>query len=749
MSEREMSTKAVEVLAPAGSYESVAAAVSAGADAVYIGGPRFGARAFADNPDQEALCRAIDYVHLHGRRLYLTVNTLFKEQELDELYDYLEPFYRTGLDAVIVQDLGVLAFIRRHFPDLPIHASTQMTITGPHGANLLKAMGAARVVTARELSLEEIRRIHEKTTIEIESFVHGALCYCYSGQCLMSSLIGGRSGNRGRCAQPCRLPYEVRRGGRTLNARDQRYVLSLKDLCSLDLLPDILDAGVCSLKIEGRMKSPRYTAGVTAIYRKYVDRYLRHGGGDWRVSPADRRILLDLFDRGGFTDGYYRRQNGRDMVVLKEKPAFRETNAMLFSYLDETYVNTALQKPVRGLARFAAGWPAVLKLETEGMNGGVVTARVEGALVQQAQKQPMTREKIVRQLEKTGNTCFSFAGLEAEIEGEVFLPVQALNELRRMGLEALKEALLSGSRRKAAPVLRDETRERPRRETQPGKGPADRDGSRPLIAASVEEQEQLEPVLSCPEVDAVYIDADGFPAETWKKTASRCAKAGKACVLLLPHLFRQETEDYFARWRKELEQAGFSGVAARCLEEVAWLKDSGLAASLPMIADVSLYTWNHLALDVMRQAGAVRAVMPVELTLRELKAVGSAGQEIIVYGNLPMMVSAQCVRKTTEGCSRRRETLYLKDRTGKQMAVKNHCTFCYNTIYNASPLSLLGMEDQIKGLMPGVIRLQFTTESPRETARCLTAFADGFRYGRKAQQPVVEYTRGHIKRGVE
>ena len=331
-----MNRKPVEVLAPAGSYESMTAAVSAGADAVYIGGTRFGARAFADNLDQETLCRAIDYVHLHGRRLYLTVNTLFKEQELEELYDYLKPFYEAGLDSVIVQDLGALAFIREHFPDLPIHASTQMTITGPHGAKILKDMGASRIVTARELSLEEIRKIHEQVDIEIESFVHGALCYCYSGQCLMSSLIGGRSGNRGRCAQTCRLPFEVKRGGRTLNSKNERYVLSLKDLCTLDLLPEILEAGVYSLKIEGRMKSPRYTAGVVAVYRKYVDRYLKNGGRGWKVSPADRKILLDLFDRGGLTEGYYKEHNGRDMVVLKEKPSFRESNSMLFTYLDET-----------------------------------------------------------------------------------------------------------------------------------------------------------------------------------------------------------------------------------------------------------------------------------------------------------------------------------------------------------------------------------------------------------------------------
>ena len=332
--------------------ESMMAAVQAGADAIYMGGSRFGARAYADNPEEDRFLEAIDYVHLHGCRLYMTVNTLVKEEELDQLYDFLKPYYERGLDAVIVQDLGVWKFIREHFPDLPIHASTQMTVTGWRSAQSLKEMGATRVVTARELSLQEIAEIRDHVDVEIESFVHGALCYCYSGQCLLSSLIGGRSGNRGRCAQPCRLPYDVlTAAGKPVqsaakqnsakltesiyetgkqNARNQntgkkgkgkhspdmqdrnarmkgkpyaqqkaavgddRYVLSLKDLCTLDILPDIIESGVYSLKIEGRMKSPRYTAGVVSIYRKYVDYYLEHGRDGYKVDPADRCSWISL-----------------------------------------------------------------------------------------------------------------------------------------------------------------------------------------------------------------------------------------------------------------------------------------------------------------------------------------------------------------------------------------------------------------------------------------------------------------------
>ena len=294
---------ATELLAPAGSYDSLKAAVGAGADAVYLGGSRFGARAYADNFSEEELCRGIDYAHLHGCDLYLTVNTLLKDQELEDLGSYLKPFYESGLDGVIVQDLGVVSYVREYFPELPIHASTQMTILGAGGAAFLKEHGASRIVTARELSLEEIRRIHEAVEIEIESFIHGALCYCYSGQCLFSSMLGGRSGNRGRCAQPCRLPYQVKAEGRVLNRKEETYLLSPKDMCTIELLPQILEAGVCSLKIEGRMKRPEYTAGVVRIYRKYLDRYLEYGNESYQVEKEDLEELKRLYNRGGFSKG--------------------------------------------------------------------------------------------------------------------------------------------------------------------------------------------------------------------------------------------------------------------------------------------------------------------------------------------------------------------------------------------------------------------------------------------------------------
>lgn len=816
----------VEILAPAGSMESMIAAINAGADAVYMGGSRFGARAYADNPEEDGFLQAIDYAHLHGCRLYMTVNTLVKEAELEQLFEFLKPYYERGLDAAIVQDMGVFAFIRERFPELPIHASTQMTVTGPHFAKLLKELGASRVVTARELSLKELAQIHEETDIEIESFVHGALCYCYSGQCLLSSLIGGRSGNRGRCAQPCRLPYEVYKDGKRLEygrqpdrrnlpeqqkkyrqtkqnrkvhpaSRNDNYVLSLKDLCTLDILPDIIETGVYSLKIEGRMKSPRYTAGVVSIYRKYVDLYLREGRKGYRVDPADRALLLDLFDRGGLTEGYYRQHNGRDMVVLKEKPSFRETNQALFDRLDQEYVNGRRQEPVKGTLIVREGEPVCLNVSADylcsrepGQYAKAPAASAVGAVVQTAQSQPMTEEKLLRQIRKTGNSPFYFETLDVVLEGNCFLPVQALNELRRQALERLEQEILAPWRREAAEMNtgaesgtetdacspedagRDMHGESPEDAGQDVRGegladislemcagsPADADrnmrsesllntNTGVRLHVALEEKDGLQTAAAHPEVDEIYVDACGYEAECWSDSVKLCHDSGKRCALVMPHIFRQEAEQYFTAHMTELENAGFDEIVIKSLDEAAFLREEGIW--LPMVFDSGVYAMNHLAEAMLRKAGAARLTMPLELNSRELMELGCRGWEMIGYGYLPAMVSAQCIRNTVSGCTGKPELLFLKDRTGKLLPVKNHCRFCYNTIYNPSPLSLLGQEQLADRLAPSVLRLQFTTERPQQIRAVIDAYADHFRYGKDTAAPFTDFTRGHLKRGVE
>lgn len=748
--------KRAELLAPAGSFASLKAAVAAGADAVYMGGARFGARAYAQNADQDEMIAAIEYAHLHGCRLYMTVNTLFKENELGELYEYLLPYYKAGLDGVIVQDLGALSFIREHFPGIELHASTQMTITSVYGAKELKRLGCCRVVPAREVSLEEIRRIYDETGMDIETFVHGALCYCYSGQCLMSSLIGGRSGNRGRCAQPCRLPYRVyeQEKGTAVNKEDQKCVLSMKDLCTLDILPQILEAGVFSLKIEGRMKSPRYTAGVVRIYRKYLDRYLEYGSEGYYVEPEDKKELLDLFDRGGFTSGYYTRHNGRDMIALKEKPEFRETNKELFDFLDREYVETEKKEPVEGYAYLAEGLPSVLTLTC-----GDISVTVSGQEPQAAKNQPMTREKVIRQLGKTGATAFEFTELEAEVCGALFLPVQALNELRREGFEALTEAIQNQWRRKAPEAGEvqngaDSGEKSSRAAGCTGPVPDESAGKRPMyLTVSAETGDQLSAALAVPEVRRICLDASSFQPERWAEFVQLIHQAGKECYLTLPHIFRTHAIGFFRTYRSCLELAGFDGLLIRAFEEIQWMREEQISFSASF--DASVYAWNHGAVHTLKEEQAAFITAPWELNSRELEPVFEACRreglpaELIVYGRAPMMVSAQCITKTVKGCSKCPSLLWMKDRTGARLPVQNHCAFCYNTILNPLPVSLHGCADSVKRLAPEGLRLCFTIETGEETKAVLNAFAAEFIRGENAEPPFTEFTRGHFRRGVE
>lgn len=756
MEDRLMKNK-VEILAPAGSFESMKAAVAAGADAVYLGGSRFGARAFADNPDDAQLLEAIDYVHLHGRRIYLTVNTLVKERELSDLIPYLLPCYEQGLDAVIVQDMGVFRVIREAFGDLPIHCSTQMTITNPRSALMLLELGASRIVTARELSLQEIREIVQKTGAELECFVHGALCYSYSGQCLFSSLIGGRSGNRGRCAQTCRLPFQAKKDGRCLSRKEEPYLLSLKDLCTLDLLPDLIEAGVYSLKIEGRMKSPRYTAGVVHIYRKYADRFLKEGRSGYRVEEQDRRQLLSLFDRGGQTDGYYERRSGWQMVVLKEKPAFRPENKELNEYLDQTFVEAVLKEPVTGQVTVREGEASEFSLSCRG-----TSVTVSGAVVQPARNQPLTKERIEKQIQKTGGTPFTLEALTVVTQGAPFLPLNELNELRRAGFDTLRDELLKPGRRQCQIEKRcDQEAENRAAEsltaenlTAGDPAGADKCSHARFLTVSLEEPEQLPAALAEPSVGELYLDSAAFDAKSWAEAVTRCHAAGKKCFLTLPHIYRDVAERYFSTSRSLYEEAGFDGALVRDWGELPLMLEWG-AGSLVVI-DYGLYTMNQAAEIMIREMAKntpIRFTLPLELNCRELMERGSKGRELIVYGRIPVMVTAQCVGQTVGGCSKTPGLLFLKDRMAKEFPVKNHCRFCYNTIYNTSPLSLLKDKKDVDRLSPGSLRLNFTTETPKEVSAVIRAFAVS--YGMSGQAKGNDgnlegaFTRGHFKRGVE
>lgn len=433
--------KRVELLAPAGSFQSVVAAVNAGADAVYMGGRRFGARAYADSAQAEGedmVMEAIRYCHLFSVKLYMTVNILFKDDELKELFSYIKPYYEAGVDGLIMQDLGAVRRIRAMFPDLEVHASTQQTITSVAGARMAQRFGMTRAVVSRELSLQEIRKIHDESGMELEVFCHGAMCYSYSGACFMSSLLGGRSGNRGRCAGTCRLCYET--------AGQKGYYLSMKDMQTIELLPELIEAGAYSFKIEGRMKSPLYTAGVVSVYRKYLDLALdcsdRKNLKTYRVAEEDLRTLREIFDRGG-TSSYLKKHNGADMIALSEKK-FRAVDQTVTDRIQAAYIDRNRTITVDAVMDMTVGAPAVLTLSDAA--GRMVTA-VSEDLVLPAEQRPVQATEVEARLRKTGGTAFTLGNVQVSVHGDAFYPVGKLNELRRNALALYEEEILRGSQR--------------------------------------------------------------------------------------------------------------------------------------------------------------------------------------------------------------------------------------------------------------------------------------------------------------
>lgn len=757
--------KKAELLAPAGSYETMVAAIFAGADAVYLGGSLFGARAYANNLDTEALKSAIDFVHLHGRKLYLTVNTLIKEQEMQQkMYSYLEPFYRQGLDAVIVQDIGVFSFIKKNFPALPIHASTQMTLNGPYGAKLLKEMGAVRIVTARELSLKEIQKIRNTEgleALEIESFVHGALCYCYSGQCLFSSIAGGRSGNRGRCAQPCRLPYQVSENGKRCNRKEESYLLSPKDLCSIELLPDILEAGVSSLKIEGRMKKPEYTAGVVSVYRKYLDYYMEHGRTGFAVSDEDKNILNDLYNRGGFTKGYYIEKNGRDMMFFEGKEAENgRKKEVLFEEVRRNFLRKEPKEAISGRIFVRCGEKVQLTITFREQSITIL-----GGKVAFAQKQPITSERIQKQIEKTGGTPFYFSDLVVETDGRSFISVTELNELRRKALEQLTTTYLQQFFRmdiqnknkvqkesQEQEVYLNMQRENPKNDQKIGR--KQREKHIYEINVYLEKKEYVEAVAIFSEVSSIYLDASEFSAEDIQNYKRKFPK--KRFYYMLPPVFRDTTRIWLEQEYHCLLQAGVDGFVARNLDEVSFLlekfSDSGRnpLAVVPIRLDSTLYAFNSESMRVFEeQWKAERITLPLELNGRELAQIADKKSELMVYGYLPMMVSAQCTRKSIKGCSQESGLLTLTDRYKNEFLIKNRCKFCYNRIYNCKPLSLLSAKREVDKIAPYAVRLDFILESVKEVKEILSNFIQAYRNDILFSEEPFAFTRGHLKRGIE
>lgn len=749
--------KELELLAPAGSLKTLKAVIHAGADAVYLGGSMFGARAYANNFNEEELLEAIRFGHIHGRKIILAVNTLLKEYELGQLYDYLHPYYEAGLDAVIVQDMGVMEFIKTHFPNLPIHTSTQMTITNVEGARLLKEQGVERVVTAREMSLEEIQRIHDEVGVELESFIHGALCYCYSGQCLFSSIIGGRSGNRGRCAQPCRLSYEVLQGEKSLTGHHATPILSLKDMCTLPFLYELADHGVYSFKIEGRMKTPEYTAGVVSIYRKYMDSYL--DGSRIPVEKKDIRALLELGNRGGFTNGYYYHHNDSDMLS-GESASHNKSEGVLQDNIRREYVDTELKEKIKGKLILNKECPAKIEVQY-----GKIKVSYQGDMVLVAQNRPLTKEVVTEKITKTGNTPFVFENLEVTMDDDIFMPVNQLNQLRRGALEALEEALLKPYERTLPELVETSSAETDRQTTgnaikekqisrqslsqTSGQQPA---GSSTEVRVLIEDAEQLPAVLKADFVDTVYLDCMLYTRENLicklSEDIDRVHASGKKAFYVFPFIFRQQTSLFYEKIMPELKKLPLDGIMVRSLDEIAFVKEWG-NGNWQMVSDSNLYTYSNEAAEYFYRLGMIQDTIPVELNRKEILRRENSRSEMIIYGRLPLMITAQCIHKNTLGCMHQPKVLNLKDRYSVHFPVKNFCSECYNVIYNSLPVCLFKEDVTVKKIAPAAVRLSFTTETEEETEQILTIYGDIYKNGGILGQMPMECTNGHFKRGVE
>ena len=705
-----MRNKDFELLAPAGNLEIFKGVIESGADAVYVGGSMFGARAYANNFTEEELLEAIDFAHLRGVKVYLTVNTLIKNSEFSKLYDYLLVYYKRGLDAVIVQDIGVVKAIHEYFPSMEIHTSTQMTVTGADGVRFLSQFGVTRVVMAREVSLAEMKRIHEETGMELEAFVHGALCYSYSGQCLFSSILGGRSGNRGRCAQPCRLPY-------TVEGKKDEYILSLKDMCGIKALDKLHDAGVYSLKIEGRMKQLEYACGVVKYYRSYIDSMKP-------VTDADYDRIKALGNRCGFTDRYYFDHNGSDMVT----------------YVKPNFVSNAAEPSpekrklsIEGELVLREGEPGSLTVKR-----GDVTYKASIEPVSAALKAPLDKKAAIDRINKTGDTDFEFSHIKAQIGENVFVPNGALNKLRRDAISGLCDKLLKKYYRNDARYA-DMSRLTVLPEHVVKSNAAHDEAINDYtIICSCMTRAQLDTLIGYECFDVFYLDFDMYDRNTLIQQFAddvKClTKRNKKVYLMLPTIFRADSSDYFVSIAKELDKVSFEGFVVKNYEEL-YLTEN-LFTGKKVILDHNMYTFNDVSKSAFFEHGVSGDTVPLELNSREIMHRNNIGSQMIVYGYYPLMTTANCVHKNTKGCDKKQKLIYLKDRYNKSFAVCNNCKECYNTIYNSLPTMLTKNIGKLKEAGIRSFRYSFTIETPKQ----IKAVMD---------DKVAEYTNGHYKRGVE
>ena len=795
-----------EILAPAGSMEALKAAVHAGADAVYLGGDKFGARAYANNFDSTALIKAIEYAHLYGVKVYLTINTLFRNEEIQELPDYLTPLYKAGLDAVIVQDFGVMKYVHTAYPDLPIHASTQMTITTPYAYELLCDYGVTRIVPARELSVSEIATLKEcEQPPEVEVFVQGALCYSYSGQCLMSSFLGGRSGNRGRCAQTCRLPYCLYNADNKAIESDGEYLLSPKDLCGLESIPDLIKAGVDSFKIEGRMKRPEYVAVCVRAYRKLIDAWYEGRFSDELIKHYQAE-MAEVFNRGGFTKGYYHQRNGKNMMsvnnpgnigvpigkiisiqknqitirldknvykgdilvpygmrdtitltnnldgirgqcIVLNSPRTKELykgqmihRMSLFPLMKELDALATEEAKIhlKGKICILTGESASLELETE-LKGKTYSCICRGDIVEQASSKPLTEETVRDKVQKTGNTRYHFNELDIQISEDSFYSLKSLKELRRNAIELLEDTILTMSKREYDLSVDVETVPNLNHDkcNTLMESRHSFDNWKNTVMVSREEQYQIVTAYDC--WDYIYLDIQFFEQNS---TEHIIHEKHNIAVVLPPILRANYLQDITSLISSIKRFNNNVAVVVRNIDELALLKNMNYIGQV--ITDYSVYTMNDWAAAFIQDIyPGVRITLPVELNEHQIRQLAYVSDmcEMEVYGYQQLMISAQCLKNTTNQCDKKNAHFTMKDRYLKNFSIFSVCKYCYNLIYNGIPTVLYDVMG--RDLSDKVTkRLHFTVENADEVRTILDAYLCG---------EILEgdKTRGHYKRGVE
>jgi putative protease len=777
--------KKIELLAPCGSLDSLHAAVQNGADAVYLGGSRFSARAYASNFDDENMIDAVNYCRAYGVKIYITVNTLIKDGEMKDVLNYVKFLYEIGIDALIVQDLGLTYLIRQNFTDFELHASTQMTIHNGEGAKFFRNLGFSRIVLSRELSLEEIEYISKNLNIETEIFVHGALCICYSGQCLMSSLIGGRSGNRGRCAQTCRMPYDlIDDNGDT---KFKGYVLSPKDICTLQDVPSIIKSKTSSLKIEGRMKRPEYVAGVVSIYRKAIDYAYEKKEFDYE---KETKKLLQLFNREGFSKAYMYGNVGKDMMAYKFP---KNTGVYLGDVAKDLSIELKEDIRIKDGVRVDEGGFTVSKIiknsieVTEARVGDTVklmpieykfndklykTAdflllqnlsdsyksiyerkidlnikcyfkigesfelscvyndkqfNVKGEIVQKAIKKPLELEKVKENLIKTGNTPFNIDGIEFTCFEQGFLPVSSINNTRRQLINSILQWIYENNKRVAKKNL-DFNRNKKQ------------DNTMEKLMIAVYNKEQIE---ACKEFGIKTFIIDFFNK---KCDISIDSMKDIDLYLKVPNIIKDEFKSICSFIDKNiLNVRGIITANAGIINE---FKDK-----TDIIGDYKLNIFNKYSLDFYSNI-LKGTFLSVELNRGEINEIIKNSPipcSIIIYGKLETMVSEHCPigsvlggKNSEHNCKNEciNGEYKLKDRKNEEFLIRTD-NYCRSHIYNSMPINLLDNIKDINNIGNIGFRIDFIDEDKEEVKVILNSYKNGRNLSHK------KFTRGHYKRGVE